>query len=171
MNEQILLWFQTLRNPALNDLVLFFTNTIWVAAGLAALLVFFGRSRQLGLRLLLSLGLTLCLSTLVKHLVQEPRPFLAVPGLERIGPIPGGSSFPSSHTATAFALFWTFLFAKNRWWPAAFLYAVLIALSRLYLGVHYPMDVIGGILLSLVCCGFAAWVLARIKKWTGKEST
>lgn len=158
MNAQILLWFQTLRQPSLNDLVLCFTNTSWIATAFAAVLLCFRKTRSLALRVLLGLALTMVCSTLLKSLFQEPRPFLTIPGLERVGPIPGGSSFPSSHTAAAFALFWGTLFAKNRWWPLVLLYAVGIALSRLYLGVHYPTDLLGGIVLSLLCC----WIVTRL---------
>ncbi|WP_297941404.1 phosphatase PAP2 family protein [uncultured Faecalibaculum sp.] len=164
MNGRILLWFQTLRTPELNQIVLLLTNTIWLAAALLLVLLLFCRTRTLGWRLIAGLALTLILSTALKHFVQEPRPFLVVPGLERVGPVPGGTSFPSSHTAAAFALFWGLLFAKDRWWIAAFLYAVLIALTRLYLGVHYPTDLAGGILVSLLCCGVTAWVFHRLKQ-------
>jgi undecaprenyl-diphosphatase len=71
----------------------------------------------------------------------EPRPLVHAP-------IDG--SFPSGHAATSFAAATVLTFAWPRWWPAFFLLAVAIGFSRVYVGVHYPLDVVGGAALGIL---------------------
>jgi undecaprenyl-diphosphatase len=91
------------------------------------------------------------LNYLVKVTVRRRRPEL--PGLEPLTPTVSGLSFPSAHATTSFAA----ARAYSRVAPAAPLYAAALtfALSRPYLGVHYPSDVVAGAALGTVVAG--AW--------------
>jgi undecaprenyl-diphosphatase len=64
-----------------------------------------------------------------------------------------GFSFPSSHAVNNFAaaLILAFFFPQNKWWFFGF--AALVAFSRVYVGVHYLFDVIGGAVIGLFCAG------------------
>jgi undecaprenyl-diphosphatase len=87
---------------------------------------------------------------IVKPLVHRARPFVADPRAVRIlGNPPSGSSFPSAHTAAAFAAAWMLseLFPGGR--VAFWALAALIAFSRVYVGAHYPLDVVAGALLGV----------------------
>jgi membrane-associated phospholipid phosphatase len=84
------------------------------------------------------------LNTGIKFVVRRPRPNL--PGLEPLTSTVTGLSFPSAHATTSFAAARIY----GSLVPAAPLYAVavLIALSRIYLGVHYPSDILAGALFG-----------------------
>lgn len=90
-----------------------------------------------------------------------PSPFLAWGGsnvlkgiFRRSRPAPRFKeldSFPSSHSACAFAIFVAMALIHYPAWPAAGVWAVLVTLSRWYLGMHYPSDLAGGVVLGLLC--------------------
>ncbi|MDO5042176.1 MAG: phosphatase PAP2 family protein [Slackia sp.] len=90
----------------------------------------------------------------IKNVVERPRPFLVDPSLA-IGLIapPSSFSFPSGHTGSSFAAATAlcFLPMAHAWFKAVPLCgAACIAFSRLYLCVHYPSDVVGGIIVGVV---------------------
>ena len=62
---------------------------------------------------------------------------------------PLDASFPSGHAATSFAAATVLSFARPRWAPAFYLLALAIGFSRVYVGVHYPLDVVGGAVLGI----------------------
>ncbi len=91
----------------------------------------------------------------LKKLVMRPRPFLDVPSLVPAIKPPKSFSFPSGHTTLAFSV--AFIISRilpKRYSIPAFLIAALVAFSRLYLGVHYPSDILGGI-----CAGYVAGLI------------
>ncbi len=83
---------------------------------------------------------------------------IPVEGVPLLG---GATSFPSGHTMAAFALysFLTFMVSPKRWWPALFfLLALIVGISRIYLGQHFLKDVYAGAVMGVVL-GLAAYVL------------
>jgi undecaprenyl-diphosphatase len=95
------------------------------------------------------------LATLVKDATGRARP-----PVHRLGASVSSSSFPSGHATTSFACATVLAAFVPRWRPAFFALAVLIALSRLYNGDHYPLDVVGGALLGALV-GFAVLRVRR----------
>lgn len=108
----------------------------------------------------LALDVLLC-NVMLKPLVGRMRPFTVNTGMELLINAPKDFSFPSGHTAASFAAAFALLFVKNKLWIPSMILASLIAFSRLYLYVHYPTDVLAGILLGLIV-SVAANVICRL---------
>jgi undecaprenyl-diphosphatase len=106
-------------------------------------------------------------SGLIKHLVERPRPSHAadLSGLVHLvnGYTGGRFGFVSSHAANSigFALLSSLIFRNKNYTLAIFVWAILTAYSRIYLGVHYPLDIVGG---TIVGIGAALLCFMTIKK-------
>lgn len=132
---------------------------IWIVLALALLL--FKKHRRAGAAVALALGLDfLCCNLLLKPLIGRLRPCHVNPAVSLLIPCPGDFSFPSGHTAASFAAVGALWGSGSRLRFPALGLAVLIAFSRLYLYVHWPSDVLGGVVLGLAL-GFAACYLCR----------
>jgi undecaprenyl-diphosphatase len=88
----------------------------------------------------------------------EPKP-LVTPPLD--------ASFPSGHAATSFAAATVLSFARPRWAPAFFLLALAIGFSRVYVGVHYPLDIAGGAVLGMSVAIALRWLVRARRRSRG----
>jgi undecaprenyl-diphosphatase len=98
----------------------------------------------------------------LKYAVNRPRPYTTDSLITKAGE--GGSpSFPSGHTSQAFSTATALAIAYPKWYviAPAYLWATTVSFSRLYLGVHYPTDVIAG---AIVGSG-SAWLAYKANKW------
>ena len=133
---------------------------IWLV--LSGVLCVFPKYRKAGVTMLTALALDVLLcNVMLKPLVGRMRPFTVNTGMELLINAPKDFSFPSGHTAASFAAAFALLFVKNKLWIPSMILASLIAFSRLYLYVHYPTDVLAGILLGLIV-SVAANVICRL---------
>ena len=161
----ILLWIQgAVRQEWLDPLVCFYTRLgngglMWIA--LSVVMLCFRPTRKAGGAALCAMLLGVLLNNMIiKEVVARPRPWLSVEGLEYVMYEASKHSFPSGHTCASFAA----AAAWRRYAPAGWIgvagtvLAVLMGLSRMYIGVHYLTDVLVGAVVGTFC----GWLACRI---------
>jgi undecaprenyl-diphosphatase len=162
LDEALLLAFRRFHAPWRTAIARTFTHMgdakSWTIAGLACLATFTPRGIHLGLRLGAATGIATLLSQALKRSLGRARPDTAIAGFEALATNPDRFSFPSGHTAAAFGVAVAFAGEPRGLGPAALLFATGVALSRVYLGAHYPLDVAAGGALG-VLAGLAARLL------------
>jgi undecaprenyl-diphosphatase len=100
----------------------------------------------------------------IKAVVERPRPFSTVPEADPLLGGTLGSSFPSGHAATAFAGAVILAVLVRRAIPLLLALAVLVAFSRIYVGVHYPLDVLGGAAIGAAVALALAYALRALPR-------
>ena len=155
---------ESVRIPVLNSIMIFVTTLgnggmIWIVA--TVLLMIPKKTRKVGIMSAVALLLSLIINNnIIKNIVQRPRPFVTFKDLQIIVPIPSEYSFPSGHTASSFAaasVFYRHL-PKKLGLPSVIL-AGIIGFSRLYVGVHYPTDVIAGVIMGILLSYMAEYLV------------
>lgn len=175
----IIQYVQGLESVYLTKIMLVFTNigsfpfviTIFIITSLFLFFVLHHRSE-----LFLYTGLlivTQIVNQLLKTFFQRTRP-----EFHRLVEI-GGYSFPSGHAMTAFTVYTilTFLlwrhirttFGRFLLLAVSILFILLIGISRIYLGVHFPSDIIGGYSMSAFLCGIGIWIFLKVKQKSLKQ--
>lgn len=163
LDGQLLVAIQGLHTAWLDPIVAVYTKLgdagiFFIALSLAMLL--YRPTRKAGALALGAMLMGLLVTNLtIKPLISRPRPWLdwpIVPLVTENDP----NSFPSGHTCAAFAAGLSWARALPWKWgkAAAVVLAVLMGLSRLYVGVHYPSDVLVGALIGSLC----AWVIWKV---------
>ena len=103
-------------------------------------------------------------TTLFKYLVQRDRPPTIVLDPEPLMDVPTTSSFPSGHTSTSFACAYVISRLAPRLTVFVFVLAALIGFSRVYVGVHYPLDVLAGAVLGVAVAKALLTLLAALRR-------
>lgn len=135
---------------------------IWILMGIS--LAISKKYRKVGFMVLGALILGLILGEgILKNIIQRDRPFIDLEGINMIIKAPTSYSFPSGHTTSSFAAAGVIAMNFKNKSIYVFTLAILIALSRLYLGVHYPTDIIAGIILGLTCSYTAMFIGNKFK--------
>lgn len=168
IDGNILLWIQdNIRNDVLTPIVKFITSLgnagmIWIA--ITIVLLMFKKTRKLGGICALSLIASLVINNFVlKNLVARVRPYDKISQLNLIIEKQKDWSFPSGHTGSSFACAWAiFRNSPKKYGVPAIILATLIALSRLYVGVHFPSDVLAGVVTGVLSSYIGQFVFEKI---------
>ena len=177
LEASVLLWIQeNLRGEVLNETFSAFTHLgdhglLFIVLGLLLLVI--PRTRKVGLTVLTALLIgALITNVTLKPLVGRIRPWLVVEGLVALVEETDLRSFPSGHTTAAFAFAGAVLFSNSggKWKIFGLVLAALMGFSRLYVGVHYPTDVLAGVVVGLLA-GALSWQFWKDKKICKKSSS
>ena len=160
---KILDFIQGMRIPAGDVVMCFITKLgdagmIWIV--LAVILLLIPKTRKTGIVMMAALCIDLVVCNgILKNLFARIRPCDVNTQIQLLIARPDDFSFPSGHTAASFAAVAVLYFSGERkLWKPALALACLIAFSRLYLYVHYPTDILGGILVG-IAAGYAGNVI------------
>ena len=157
MEAAILLALQSMRVPGITELMALFSalgnmGFIWIVIGVVCL--FFAEKRPTGICIFLTIAVVYIVSEVIlEPTIARVRPCDASIGVNAvIGVSHSGYSFPSGHTTISFAIATVICMMSDSHKSkiSAVLLAIIIAFSRLYLGVHYPTDVLAGMLIGIV---------------------
>ena len=171
----VLYWFQSIHSDILDGVFKFFTllgekGLFWIAVILLFLL--FSKDKRIGITGILALVLDIVICNLIlKNLVARDRPAWIDTSVPLLVERPDDFSFPSGHTAFSFAAAATIVQYRRGLGAGALVLASLVAVSRLYLFVHFPTDVIGGFLVGITCALLCGIIVKRLFEYKGWSTT
>ena len=167
---EILLWIQdNIRGPILDSVFKFITSLanggiLWIA--IIAILIISKKYRYVGIVSAFSLIICNLINTIIiKNIVQRTRPYEVVEGLNKIIDMDNSYSFPSGHTTVSFAVaIVIFMLMSKKYGISAIILATTIAFSRLYVGVHYPTDVLYAAISSVIMAVITVIIFNKLKE-------
>ncbi len=137
----------------------FNAGIFWIVLG--AVLIIFRKTRTAGFMVLAAMGLALIVGELsMKNIICRPRPCHIDTAIALAVKRPDSFSFPSGHTGSSFGAATALFMWNKKWGIPALAVAALVGLSRLYLFVHFPTDVLAGAVLGILC-GVLTGILFR----------
>lgn len=165
----VILWFQSWRSPLLESVYLIF-HTLGQEDFFLLILpfVYWCVNERWGRRLTALFVLNLWLNASLKEWWHRPRPY-EVSSQVQPGALETSWGIPSGHAQHATVLFGAIALERRKVWVTVLvvIYVLLMAISRMGLGVHYPQDAIGGILIGLALLGLYVWLEPRLSAWIG----
>ncbi|SJZ95664.1 phosphatase PAP2 family protein [Anaerorhabdus furcosa] len=172
---QIMEWIQNhLQSEMMTFIMKFFTHVgdlmlLW--AILLIIYFLFKKDKMRSKKIFFSLLLTFIISEIIlKNIVKRPRPFVENKHLQSLIHDPTSYSFPSSHSATSFAVASSLTKIKPWVTIGSYVLAACIAFSRVYLNVHHPSDILIGALIGICASKFIDYVLKKIDLNKSKKS-
>ncbi|MDD6160322.1 MAG: phosphatase PAP2 family protein [Oscillospiraceae bacterium] len=176
IDETVLRWIgEHLRLSWLNGPVKLYTtlgNAGLLFIVLTLVLLMIRKTRKTGLAAAGGLIVDLLVVNItVKPLVSRLRPWVVMEGFETLLTSSDPNSFPSGHTCAAFAFAAAVCVTAPKKWmkAAALIVAALMGWSRLYVGVHFPSDVLAGVVIGTLCGLAGAWLVKKITEFVQRR--
>lgn len=165
-NQEIFLQIYSLgnRNTFFDQLMIFGAeNLIWITAFLVIFLGVFGREKEHKALFLSISGAVISeiLIFLIHLFIFEPRPFITL-SINPLINIADSAGFPSVHTTLTAVPAFAYFFVKSKWTPLFMFFLIWVGLARIYVGVHYPFDILGGILVGLISIFLSSKLLKKL---------
>ena len=167
MELQILHAIQGIHQEWLTEILRFFTTIgesglVWIV--IAIVLTCIPKTRKCGLTMMIAMAVTYLVGNLfLKNIIARPRPCAVDTSVTLKIPFPSEYSFPSGHTSNGFTAAVTIFSYYRKAGILSLLMAAVIAFSRLYFFVHYPTDILGGIVLGTLDALLAVYLVKRLE--------
>ncbi len=145
------------KSQVLDSMMVFITNyVLYLTMLFTLILAIKGKVAERKAFLLIILGIPISILFILGiHLfIHEPRPFVAFNFIPLADNKPG-LSFPSRHTTLMAVMAFSYIYFKSKWSFLFLILAALVGISRIYVGVHYPLDILGGFIVGILAMLFA----------------
>ena len=144
-------FLQSIHNPILDSIMLFFTNSGNIIMILILISIVYPKTRRIGIQIYLALFISILIVNCgMKPFIARCRPCWLEPGVKMLIELPQSHSFPSGHSSTFFAMATAVFLSNKRFGIPTLAVASIVAFSRLYLFAHWPTDVMGGIFTGVL---------------------
>ncbi len=170
MEFEFLYALQNLHTPILDKVMVFITTLgddgiFWII--IALLMLLFKKTRKCGCMVLITMAICYVIGNIgLKNIIQRPRPCRIDNSVPLLIPFPSEFSFPSGHTLHGFAAATAIFLHFKKPGIVALILAGLIAFSRMYLFVHFPTDILGGVIIGV---GMAVLIYKAEQKCRGRK--
>ncbi|PEL93388.1 undecaprenyl-diphosphatase [Bacillus wiedmannii] len=162
MNYTVFQWFNNFAGSSklLDTLMIAITNSAVYVAILLMFILWFNNGKKVNaikkqytvLYTTLSVIIALLVNVVIHAVYYHPRPFVSH-DVHQLVPHAADSSFVSDHSVLVFSIAFVFLLRGEKLKYVALIWAVLVGVSRMYVGVHYPLDILGAAFLTFITSG------------------
>lgn len=172
---ELLYVLQEIHTPVLDRMMAVLSDLgnaglIWIM--LSVILALIPKYRVWGIRMLAAIVLTFLIGNLIiKNLVARARPCWIDPSVPLLVKSPSDYSFPSGHTMNGFTTAWALFRCNKRAGAPALLFAAAIAFSRLYNFVHFPTDVLCGLVLGIAGAEVSGRIVDSVNKMRNQKQS
>lgn len=164
----IITWINQFHYPFLDRLMVFVANIgeyaiIWLAIGLFILLTNKKKGKKIFTLLVLALIIEVIINDgIIKQLFFRERPYIFLSNIYHLGPDWTNGSFISGHTASTVAAIAVTGCFYHKWLFWLIPFGLLMIYTRLYLGMHYPTDIIGAVIIGLISTSLSFKIIKKV---------